>query len=521
MATHPAELAHEEVQLQMKALASRDLQLWAIGFLVLLVLATAFVALVMPNLVWRSETLRVEFRYLPQLAFGFIALTVLFNLYLFEQRRELNNTREALLRQLMVRERPDSQPLVDPLTQVFSRRFLDHLLPREVERTRRLGTSLAFLLVHLLGGKAVNTRFGNLAGDQYLLEAAQLLERTFRGADLVVRYDDDQFLVVMPETNEEQAAHAVEQLGVQINAWNASSTRGYKMAVACGQACYTEGADIASVLRSAEESVRLQLRESEGVLGGMCPTWMFLGCGDDVIRALRPILDSLGVAVEICPQVDAGLEVLSRQKIDGVVVDCDDQENSSDLLKRMRALPSVRGAILLTVVGNGVAPDVGSREGANFVLTKPVSAEMAAKVLRVAYGLMIAERRRYFRYAVDLPVTIGFAGEPPLQASVTNLSEGGMAVHTSRILEAGRVASLHFALPGAKKPVEVKGEVGWADVEGRVGFRFLSMSEPDRRRMQQWLLDKLEQETQPSAASTGATRQPAPAVRNQNQRAAR
>lgn len=500
----PAELARQELQLQMQALASRDLQLWAIGVLVVLVLATGIVALVLPNLVWKTETLRVEMRYLPQLAFGFLALTVLFNLYVFEQRRELNNTRKALLQQLLMRQREDSLPLIDPLTQLFNRRFLDHLLPREGKRVERLGSSLGFLLVHLGDLDAVSTRFGNLAGEQYLVEAAELLERTFHGADLVLRYDEDWFLVVMPESAEQQVSAAAEQLALEVEAWNRATTRGYQMALSYGQAVYTEGADVAAALRQAEQNLRRQLQGASRTLGAMCPLCLFLGCGEEVTRALRPMLDSFGVAVEVCPRVEDGLEMLSRRKCDAVIAEGDDLESSAELLRQVRALPSGKSAILLLLLPREVNPDLGFKMGANFVLAKPLLPEMAAKSLRVAYGLMMAERRRYFRCPVEMPVTVSLEPGRVLQATATNISESGMALRDAALLEAGGSGVLRFQLPGFSNTIETKGEINWADAEGRVGVSFLSMPNGARRQLKDWLLETLHQEAELAAPLRGS-----------------
>jgi len=83
----------QQLQSKLKALSSSDLQLWSIGLLIMTVLAAGFAALVLPNMMWRTRQLVVADKYLPQLLFGFIALIVLFNVYVLSQRRELDNSR--------------------------------------------------------------------------------------------------------------------------------------------------------------------------------------------------------------------------------------------------------------------------------------------------------------------------------------------------------------------------------------------------------------------------------------------
>src|SRR5207244_2635018 len=70
----PSMLARtEDIQQQIQELSGRDLQLWSIGILIMLVLTAGLLALVLPNLVWAQRVIRVEQAYLPQLFFGLIS----------------------------------------------------------------------------------------------------------------------------------------------------------------------------------------------------------------------------------------------------------------------------------------------------------------------------------------------------------------------------------------------------------------------------------------------------------------
>ena len=64
----------DEIQQQIQQLSGRDLQLWSIGILVILVLTSGLLALLVPNLVWAQRMIHVEHSYLPQLFFGLISL---------------------------------------------------------------------------------------------------------------------------------------------------------------------------------------------------------------------------------------------------------------------------------------------------------------------------------------------------------------------------------------------------------------------------------------------------------------
>ena len=112
----------DEIPEQIQQLSGRDLQLWSIGILIILVLTSGLLALIVPNLVWAQRMVHVEHSYLPQLFFGLISLVLLFNIYLLSQKKTLNNTRLALIRELVLNERLESLSLIDPLTQLLNRR---------------------------------------------------------------------------------------------------------------------------------------------------------------------------------------------------------------------------------------------------------------------------------------------------------------------------------------------------------------------------------------------------------------
>lgn len=256
MSPNPGPLAREQLlQSQMKHLSGRDMQLWALGFLVLLVLAAGVIVLVLPNLLESIGTLRAEGRYLPQLFLGLIALVVLFNAYLLEQRRALNIARQELVRQALINEKNEELTLVDPLTETFNRRYMERILPKEVSRAHRRNSTLTLMMIDLDDFKQINDRLGHAAGDHLLVETAQLLQRTFRKSDTLLRYGGDEFLVILPDTTEQQAQYAIERLLNEVICWNAAAQREARMSLSCGAAQYHRGDDVNHVLHLADQQM--------------------------------------------------------------------------------------------------------------------------------------------------------------------------------------------------------------------------------------------------------------------------
>jgi diguanylate cyclase (GGDEF)-like protein len=140
----------------------------------------------------------------------------------------------------------------DPLTGLFNRRHLFERIEHELERVRR-GHSLAVLMIDLDGFKRINDHDGHLRGDALLKEVAGALGTTVRVTDLVGRYGGDEFVVVLPDTDEEKArtvadrvAAAVREVGLRFDA-DRPITASVGLAVAGGSDA------VAPLLRVADE----------------------------------------------------------------------------------------------------------------------------------------------------------------------------------------------------------------------------------------------------------------------------
>jgi diguanylate cyclase (GGDEF)-like protein len=238
---------------ELEALSARDWQLWSICALLIVVFAIGFAAFALPNL--SSVSVRTDHQYLPQLFFGLIALIILFNIYILDQKRTLNRTRAQMLKQLVRSSQEKEVALIDPLTGVFNRRYMEEVVPRETSKALRSGTEVSFLMIDVDGFRDINTKFGHFGGDQYLRDLATLLKKTFRGSDTVLRVGGDEFLVILPETSEKQAQRAAERLQWETKWWNQAGHAKYEISLSCGVATFHEGMDTKQVLDLADREM--------------------------------------------------------------------------------------------------------------------------------------------------------------------------------------------------------------------------------------------------------------------------
>ena len=93
----------------------------------------------------------------------------------------------------------------DALTGLYNRRLFDEYCDKELNRAKRYGQHLAIVILDLHKLKEVNDRHGHLQGDQMLQLAATTLRKTLRASDFAFRIGGDEFALLLPQTDTEQA----------------------------------------------------------------------------------------------------------------------------------------------------------------------------------------------------------------------------------------------------------------------------------------------------------------------------
>jgi diguanylate cyclase (GGDEF)-like protein/PAS domain S-box-containing protein len=102
--------------------------------------------------------------------------------------------------------------LTDPLTGAFNRRHGHERLAAELLRHGRYGNRASILLIDVDHFKSVNDHHGHAAGDTALCAFVTLCSGELRGADTIVRWGGEEFLVILPETDAAGGAATAERL---------------------------------------------------------------------------------------------------------------------------------------------------------------------------------------------------------------------------------------------------------------------------------------------------------------------
>jgi len=105
----------------------------------------------------------------------------------------------------------------DPLTKLSNRLKLDRVVSKEIERIKRYQVDLSIILLDIDHFKKINDTYGHLVGDKTLIELSKVLIERTRNTDTVGRWGGEEFLIVCPETNLDEALKLAEDLRQSIS----------------------------------------------------------------------------------------------------------------------------------------------------------------------------------------------------------------------------------------------------------------------------------------------------------------
>jgi hypothetical protein len=201
------------------------------------------------------------------------------------------------------------------------------------------------------------------------------------------------------------------------------------------------------------------------------------------LAAVADGLEQVGIRLNFATTSDAGRDYIGRRKLDGIIVDLD-VPGAGDLILSIRQGGSNRGTRVFACLPRGNGSPVTVVPGANVILPQPISPESVVSLVSACRTAILMERRRFFRYRVDVPVHLTVNGQEQ-RGMMTTLSEGGMAVYTAEPIGREGLVGFTFELPSGG-PVSGKGSVAWANNEGMVGVKFIFLRDPSEQVLQNW-----------------------------------
>ncbi len=125
--------------------------------------------------------------------------------------------------------------LMDALTRVYNRRYLDQRLKEEILRYNRYQRPLSLIMLDLDHFKGVNDTFGHSCGDMILEKVSAMVTILIRGSDLIARYGGEEFCCVLPDTDLDGALLVAERIRANVEAMHLNcDERPIKVTVSLG-----------------------------------------------------------------------------------------------------------------------------------------------------------------------------------------------------------------------------------------------------------------------------------------------
>src|SRR5271166_5160674 len=212
----------------------------------------------------------------------------------------------------------------------------------------------------------------------------------------------------------------------------------------------------------------------------------------------RNVLNQLQVIPRIVSTSAAALSMIQAHEFDVIVVDWREIDNLSDFLCAVRRSKLNQDCVLVAIVRDLLDLQQAFAGGVHFLVHKPASAVQIERCLRAAYCATVVRRRKHHRERVQITASIRTHAQPLFEATVVNLSEGGVGIEINpRVFLSGVLPSVgeeidvRFALPGTGEMLDVNGIVVWSTV-WMFGVKFSYIPETQRGELERWLTECVE-----------------------------
>ena len=109
-------------------------------------------------------------------------------------------------------EKIQSMAILDTLTGVYNRRYFYEYAENEINRSQRYDNQMSLIMLDIDHFKLVNDRFGHLVGDQTLKMIVDTCLGVLRKSDVMCRFGGEEFIVLLPETSQQDAVFAAQRI---------------------------------------------------------------------------------------------------------------------------------------------------------------------------------------------------------------------------------------------------------------------------------------------------------------------
>ena len=234
--------ANEQIVANMTQIDRREWWLWSSAISVMILLAVGIVSFASPSLLPDFDNFHAFF--INHAVWGLFGIVLLFISYIVYEKIQINRIRQEYADNLY------QMAVLDPVTNMFNRRYIMQRLEQEIARSHRYGGPLTVIAIDLDCFKQINDEYGHAVGDYILKIFGEQLKRATRGSDVAARYGGDEFLAVLPDCNSEQIWHVLNRLnGILVKTPHSKIDIRYS----AGWTDYVPGESLSDLLKRADD----------------------------------------------------------------------------------------------------------------------------------------------------------------------------------------------------------------------------------------------------------------------------
>lgn len=177
---------------------------------------------------------------------------------LLSQQRKASEAQERMQKLQEELQQLSEVVRIDQLTGVLNRRGMDEAFNTEIARFRRNGESLSVALLDIDNFKALNDQHGHAVGDSALKHLAGVVKRAVRPTDIVTRMGGEEFVVILPNTNLEDAVVTMSRLQRSLTKeYFLGNNQKLLITFSAGVALFSTEDDVSSILLRADQAMYL------------------------------------------------------------------------------------------------------------------------------------------------------------------------------------------------------------------------------------------------------------------------
>lgn len=192
-------------------------------------------------------------------ASDFVFKPVRFEELLLRLRRVLKERRLTQERVHML-EKLKRLSITDGLTKLYNSRYFYNQLKTEIDRTSRYQRPLSLLLLDIDQFKEYNDSFGHLEGDKVLVRLGEIIKSCLRKMDTAYRYGGEEFTVILPETEGDEAATVAERIRAAVESdrfFPRSESEPVSITISIGVAEFDKDEEVAVFVQRADKAMYL------------------------------------------------------------------------------------------------------------------------------------------------------------------------------------------------------------------------------------------------------------------------